>query len=45
MTEASGRAVCGRLVAATSGSNPFLGMDVFFLLCLCVALSYVGRGL
>jgi hypothetical protein len=46
MTEAdpSGRAICGRLVAATAGSNPSLGMDVS-LLCLCVVLSYVGRGL
>jgi hypothetical protein len=36
--------VCGLLVAGIAGSNPAPGMDVC-LLCLCVVLSYVGRGL
>jgi hypothetical protein len=36
--------VCGLLVVGIEGSNPAPGMDVC-LLCLCVVLSYVGRGL
>jgi hypothetical protein len=36
--------VCGRLVAGIAGSNPARDMDVC-LLCICVVLSCVGRGL
>jgi hypothetical protein len=35
---------CGRLVAGIEGSNTAEGMDVC-VLCLCVVLSCVGRGL
>jgi hypothetical protein len=36
--------VCGRLVAGVAVSNPAWDMD-FCLLCLCVVLSCIRRGL